>query len=385
MPANTIFSTLTTPPIRLANGRLDTRPDYRGGVAPGVGETPVDPVGVLFSDSFDGQADWNSGVNGGLSEQVASAGYTLPTDWTAVRQTKRWSPSTGEVDRHHVLELNDASTTENPNRAFGGTGKSLVKWRENYGSGNGEWHSDGILLKHIGERSEVYVELMLNLSNECVSSFYAGDFGTTKVLRILSHDDPLNASYSNYWTFFNTYNKPICIFDIGGSPTYGIRNKISFYRYGDGTPLPNISDTMAGFPSTRRFASNGDYEGSFSEAGRDGPMTDYKSGGLITNSYIDIDQVYGDETQWVKVALYVKMSSAPGVNDGEFMQFIDDRRILHFRNIGWIPSHAPMRQWNIISLGGNDSFVGRDLALRHEEWLAFDNVVVRDSLPQRLI
>jgi hypothetical protein len=62
MPANTIFSTLTTPPIRLANGTLDTRPDYRGGVAPGgfVGaNTPL----LRFSDITSGPT---SGLGDGL-------------------------------------------------------------------------------------------------------------------------------------------------------------------------------------------------------------------------------------------------------------------------------------------------------------------------------
>jgi hypothetical protein len=128
MPANTIFSTLTTPPIRLANGDLDTRPDYRDGVAPGGGggTTPVDPAGVIFSENFDAQPDYTATLNSIDKLQSTAAGYNIPNNWDIVYQSSDWTPEQGFANSHAPFEILAADSSE----ARGGTGKAMRHYRE---------------------------------------------------------------------------------------------------------------------------------------------------------------------------------------------------------------------------------------------------------------
>jgi hypothetical protein len=41
--------------------------------------------------------------------------------------------------------------------------------------------------------------------------------------------------------------------------------------------------------------------------------------------------------------------------------------------------------WNFFAIGGNDYFQPYPNADRHEDWYAIDDIVVRDSLPERLL
>jgi hypothetical protein len=121
-------------------------------------------------------------------------------------------------------------------------------------------------------------------------------------------------------------------------------------------------------------------------------LTDYKNGGIITDGPVMIDQVFGSEGTYVKMGHYVKMNSAPGVPDGELMQFIDDKRVSHITGIVWVPSNQQMKIWNIVSIGGNDNLggvnddgVGYDNSLRHEEWYSIDDLVIHDSIPPEIL
>lgn len=267
---------------------------------------------ILFQENFDDQPDWTSGMHVIDPPNTSYLNNTLPEGWHALRQTPAWAPSTGHPDRHEVIEISSESTAENPNRARGRKGKSFVTWRDSRTGVGAGWNSDGILFYRLPGNGlpKIYVEFWINFSNEFIETFYRslnGGTGQSKIFRVMSHDFPDDFSKLNsgYTSFFGNDQKPMYIWGFSGTPEpYGFRNKISIYRHSGGMER---NDHVTGFP--RKFGSGGDNSLWYSPTamkgtaigGGDPYIKDQKNGGNITRGPVAVDQVFGDETVWVKV------------------------------------------------------------------------------------
>ena len=263
---------------------------------------------VSFSESFDDQPDWNSGLaendKSGASMSGGAAGgwdvdiaqfaetHTIPVGWSFVRQTPSYAPSLGDPDRHENIEISSISTAENPNRARGGTGKSLVSWRDSDASkGTNSFVSDGLLMKHYPAGfDQLYVEFWINFSDETVATYFNPDYktqtiGLSKLFRIYHWSGEGDA-----FDYYNNGINPNIIWGIEGRPSsvggYGFRNNLSLLTRRD-RALPEDDQ--------RFIDSNGNYA--------DKPPTSYnpstrapysgvalgdkKGGGFIDGGVID--------------------------------------------------------------------------------------------------
>lgn len=345
---------------------------------------------VIFEEDFNDQPDWTSAMHSTDRVQRAST-HTIPKAWHVIRQDPTWAPSVGHGDRHEVIEITEDTVAENPNRARGGSGKSFVTWRDSYDPDWNRWNSDGIMFYRLPDEGlrSVYIEFWINFSNETIASFYSDDLGSSKILRVMSHDFPDDVNNQDYFGFFGSNHKPMYLWGMSGGLKYGIRNKISIYR--EKTSAEPLNESVINFP--RDFQSNGDNSLSYSRSmtegqavGGDTPeLTDYKNGSTISDGGVYMDQVFGDETVWVKFGHYIEMNSAPGVADGKLYQYVNDQRILKGEGIEWQTSAQPANKlWNLVGIGGNDNFQGYANSERHEEWYAIDDLIIRSELPERL-
>ena len=356
----------------------------------------TDAGGVIFSDNFDAQPDWTSGLPendtgayqlspGGTVDIVQRAEtHTLPTGWDFVRQAKLWAPSTGFPDMHEVIEITDATIAENPNRARGGTGKSFVSWRDSSDYfGDSYFNSDGILLKKLDTPlDQVYVEFWVNFSDEMIATYYGAETneqstGIGKLFRIY-HDDPSTGETQ----FFGGNNNPHFVWGFSGRPAvsggYGFRNHLSFLTRRDGDSEGRYLDSSGQVTTDEPSSYISDIE-------VPNTVPNIRDGGLIDSGVADIDKVFGDETHWTKMAFFIKMNSAPGVFDGVFKQWIDDYRIQNISTMNWVESDRDMVKWTSVAIGGNDWFNKYPDSMRIEEWYAIDDFVIRDSIPQELL
>ena len=394
--------------IKAANPLINTsvaaRGGFRAGDDTGGGGSPYNPVGVLFSDNFNDQPDWNSGLpvnnfgtnttggsnSGGWDVDIAqdTSAHTLPVGWSFARQTPSYAPSKGDADRHEVIEISSASTAENPNRTRGGTGKSFVSWRDS--RTDKQFTSDGILGKYFSDGfDQLYVEFWINFSDEMVATYFNPDYqsqttGLAKLFRIYHW-----TGEGNTFDFYSDKN-PNFLWGFEGRPEsqggYGFRNAL--------TALPRrMSSTEQ---SQSRFLHPGGYPSNNMPSSYH-PNTIAKFGGvnivdqltgndmLESVDMVDIDQVFGDETHWTKMAFFVKMNSAPGAYDGTLIQWVDDRKAIEINTMQWVAATRDMVKWNAVALGGNDNFTKYPNELRHEEWYAIDDVVICDDIPQELL
>src|SRR5690554_5746739 len=109
---------------------------------------------------------------------------------------------------------------------------------------------------------------------------------------------------------------------------------------------------------------------------------------LNSSSTVQHDQIFGEGPNWTKLAFYVKMNSKPDANDGVFRQWLNDKQIFNIETIPWVRSvdgREISAKWNLVAIGGNDFFQIYENELRHEEWYAIDDIVIRSSIPQDLV
>ncbi|RBW49722.1 hypothetical protein [Marinobacter sp. F3R11] len=368
--------------------------------------TPITNAEVIFSESFDDQPDWNSGLpendrgtfsmsgssKGGWDvDVVQTAGvHTIPIDWDFVRQTPSYAPSLGDADRHETLEVSSVSTAENPNRARGQTGKSLVSWRDSdMSKGENSFQSDGILLKYYPEGfDQLYIEFWVNFSDTTVATYYNPDYktattGLSKLFRVY-HWDGTGLTFDYY-----SNKNPNFLWGFEGRPAsqsgYGFRNLLSALTRRTDSNDPSQSKFLDykgnpsnDLPSSYHPSTLATYNGSALIDKRDGGMM------AIDNGPIDIDQVFGDETKWTKMAFFVKMNSAPGAYDGTLIQWVDDTKVIEINTMQWVAATRDMVKWNAFGFGGNDNFNKYPDELRHEEWYAIDDIVVATEVPEYL-
>ncbi|MDO6442520.1 hypothetical protein [Marinobacter sp. 2_MG-2023] len=368
------------------------------------------PLGaeVIFAESFDGQPDWTSGLRendkGELSMGGSASGgwevdivqkagvHNIPNGWSYVRQTPSWAPSLGDLDKHENIEISSLSTLENPNRARGGTGKSFVTWRDSdISKGENSFGSDGILMKYFSQGfDQLYVEFWINFSNTMIDTYYNPDYkldtiGLSKVFRIYHWTGD-----GNVFDYYSDKN-PNFIWGFEGRPTsqsgYGFRNTLSALtrrddKYGNDPKQSRFID-YNGEPSNKLPSS---YHPKALASYGDAQLVDRSASGFITaeNGAVDIDQVFGDETHWTKMAFFVRMNSSPGAYDGQLVQWVDDKKIVEINTVQWVAATRNMVQWNSFAIGGNDNFNKYPDELKHEEWYAIDDILVSTEIPDYL-
>jgi hypothetical protein len=334
-------------------------------------------AGVFFNEDFDNQPDWTA--DEGFTDNNNIDNFNTLENWYFGLSRPFWSPKTGYPNKHPVAEV----LASNVAKTQDGTGKSIVFWRESVQGG--QFNSDSMQAYYFPEGvSELYVEFHITLSKDLIQAYYDGDIGQTKIFRAYY----FNGNEAELSNFFGDTNKPGFNWDLSGSGTsgYGTRNFLSYFPRGEN----DFRGIIQGLPGN--IMGTGDFSGWYSPTATDGKgvdgtnpsLTDYKNGGTITKGPVDVDQIFGDENQWVKVAFYLKMNSAPEVTDGEQMMWLNDQRIVHVTNIPWIRAEFDMVKWNTIGIGGNAQFNIYPTADQREDWYAIDDVVIRNDIPDYL-
>src|SRR5690554_6270783 len=157
---------------RIVKGRsspiISTEPALRDGTRAGDGGgSQPDPVGVIFSENFDDQPDWDSGLSendlGSIpngwpdTTQLRTLGHTLPAGWDYVYQNPSLAPHQGDTDKREVIEIKASDSA----RARNGVGKCALFQRV-ADSESGSWTSDGQLVKVFDAGyDELYVEFWI--------------------------------------------------------------------------------------------------------------------------------------------------------------------------------------------------------------------------------
>ncbi len=332
---------------------------------------------VIFRENFNDLSDWTSSDTD-KTYQAVWLGDSLPGNWDSLYQTGYYEPPSA----HASLEI----LARNSDKARGGVGKSSVNWREHHINPNssGEWKSNsalGIYLDKFGGGFEqLYVEFWISFDPNWTSSQAA-----SKVFRVFSWDET-----GDFWQAFEGGAQgPIFLWDYAFSDNYGVRNSLAFrggphgenYQMSnddvDGLPreLVNLGDMSANFTT--------DLEGATSEG--DAVIYDKSSGSTLQSSgTISHEQIFGPPGTWTKIAFFVKMNSAPGVQDGVFRQWIDDNLIMESDQIRWVDENSGnnMVEWNAVAIGGNDYWIngGYSNNEQREEWYAIDDVVISTEI-----
>lgn len=332
---------------------------------------------LVFEESFDAQADWTGGMHqGSPSSRLPSRGDIIPEGWSALRVDPTWAPSKGHPDRHESLEILES----NADKARGRQGKSMVGWRDSYDPGWNRWNSENLMLRYLPERDEYYAEFWITFSDEMIKTYYNHGLGTSKIFRIYA----FNGDREDPFKYFSEATTPDFLWGVSGGTTYGIRNKLSFIVRGADLAngdAPGMPYGLTGNGDLSLSYSYYDHIKEMAEDGRDPVLLDRLKGGTISGDVSHIDQVFGNERHWTKVAFYVRMNSSPGATDGVLMQWIDDERIFVNESIPWVRDGLNMVKWSAIGIGGNDYFNKYPNELRHEEWYAIDDFKVYDTIP----
>jgi len=341
---------------------------------------------IIFEDNFDDQPDWTSAMHS--TDTVQQSGtHTIPAGWHSIRQDPTWAPSKGYPDKHETIEILAA----NASKARGGTGKSFVSWRDSYDKGWNYWASESMLLKYFPEGyNELYVEFWISFDpNWTRVAVPDRPSATSKIFRISSW----SGQGSEYSAFADGNLGPIALWDHSVNK-YGLRNSLAFRG---GPHSDNYKLTAADIPDVGKSiisGSLGDFNLNYSSSlaglgpnGSDPVIADRLNGGFITrktSGVVGHDQIFGPGNSWSKLAFYVKMNSAPGVKDGVFRQWLNDKQIFVSTEIPWIrPSETrdENARWNLVAIGGNDFFQTYPNENRHEEWYSIDDLVIRTDIP----
>lgn len=366
------------------NSVTPPRISTRAGLVDGTRGSDPAPQGVIFQESFDDQPDFLGSVNGSDSAYYASDGAIVPVGWDAIRHDPTWSPSRGHSDRHEAIEI----LASNSNKARGGVGKCYVSWRDYYDPGWNRWNSDSIISKYFpGGFNQLYVEFYVAFGPNWTPT------GTSKLFRISSWDE-----VGDYFGFGGGRNNgPVMIWDYEHS-SYGVRNRFSFRGGPHGENYGFNNDDIPDF--NRQLNGSGDASMSFMNNFND-PIGDNQNPPFILNKSTGSgsitqlgrdpvhEELYGPPGTYTKYAFFVKMNSAPGLLDGQLMQWIDDELVINCPAVRWNKENTGSihPKWNRVDFGGNDYwrsslYTNED---RREEWYAIDDIVIRDSIPEEIL
>jgi hypothetical protein len=341
--------------------------------------SPVVIGDVVFEEDFNDQPDWTSTLLSTEKAQQVSTGDVLPTGWDAIYQGTQWSPETGFPNNHASLEI----LASNTDKARGGTGKSMVHWRESYSSDNDySWASDSQTVKLLDrQHDQLYVEFWIAFSDNFEGR--TGDAGwISKIFRA--------GSWSGEGSIFNgalgTIG-PVFFWDYVRS-IYGNMN-VHAYRGGPWGENYSMDRSSPSYPKSA-YRNFGSFTKGQALGGIDPLLVDQVNGGYLYDieryTPITHEQVYGTGRHWTKVAFYLQINSAPDATDGVLKQWINDQRVVNLTNIPWIKANADNKMvgWNYIAMGGNDFFRPYPDTDRFEDWFAIDDVVIMDEIPSGL-
>jgi len=390
MPAPIVLRNLSPAPKKVSNPPsgepiIATREDLRDG-SRGIITNPA-PQGVIFTESFDDQPDWHSGLPendtgespAGLPDRVQRAAtHTFISDWYSCYQDPRFSPSMGFPNRREAISILAADS----DKARGGVGKCYVGSRDSYDAGWNNWNSDSSLVRYLPQGyDQLYVEFWLKFSPDWIT-----ETGGSKIFRIASW----NGQVSEYDYFGGGNGGPILLWFWEAS-SYGIRNKLGFRGGPHGDNYGMTNDRVDGFP--RPLGGSGDLPMNWTNdmvgmapGGATPQVPDKVNGGFISddlNQNVTHDQVFGSD--YNKFAFFVKMNSAPGVKDGVCKQWFNDERVFSNEQIAWVgPTDQSMPKWNDVAIGGNDFFRARPNDEAYQDWYAIDDIVCRADVPEGL-
>jgi hypothetical protein len=331
---------------------------------------------ILFQENFDDQPDFTSTMHSTVNSQRSVWGDTLPDNWYEIYQGSVWSPETGYPTKHAAIEI----LASNTDKTRGGTGNSMVNWRES--ASLTRWNSDSQMI-HLFEQplNEVYVEYWIAFSDNWWQRENTGHWAS-KIFRVGSWDgagDIVNGAFGSLGPiFFWDYKRD----------SYNLQNFLHF-RGGPWGENYYMNKDEPSYPqyTTSNFGSS---TLGMAPGGTDPLIVNQIEGGYLKDigryTQITHEQVFGAGQHWTKMAFYLKMNSAPGVADGVLMQWINDQRIRVVDTIPWIKANTENKMvgWNYFALGGNDNFYPFEADQLFEDWYAFDDVVVRSDIPSFL-
>lgn len=347
-----------------------TRPERRDGTRPAdVVPGPVEPVGFLFEETFDDQPDFDPTINSvdmSRSQFFADEGDTIPTGWDAVRSTPGWSPSRGYENGKESLYIKGGNQYTRS-----GTGKAFVAYR--FGRNSSAFWGDSILAKTFTGKTELFARFWIKFQPGWARR------GQSKIFRVQSW---AGRDKNNFWNSSDIWPAMIWGFE---HTSFGTRNKISLRN------SPNHTTWPSSFASTLpRSLVDGDLPLHYlNDPPQPVTFPDLVNGGSLSGDP-DHAQMFGDV--WHKFEFHIKMNSAPGEPDGVLTQWKDDQLLFDNRQIPWMLSDSPPgRTWDIVKIGGNDSWNRNDDGTDITEsetptnWYAIDEIQIYDSLPEDML
>lgn len=319
---------------------------------------------VLFEENFDTLPDWATQENpGGIASLPGSFDYGY----------------TEEL--YHPANITNSVPSifisgNNSDQIFGETGKALIVTYETKNNAEG-WVSDGFLTKDIPPSNEIYVSFKIRFQ----PGFNAEETGgSVKLFRILSWDGTGSRS-----KFFQDGNyAPLYMFNWGKSD-YGLRQDHAFRCDDQATTYYCTSPPLLNPPNE---LNNGAMSANFTSHSLSSRIPDLVNGGFLPSTgSVSHAQVYSDK--WNKVEYYVKLNSSPSTQDGLFKFWLNGELLIDMNGIPWIGNNGRMNaKWNSVSFGGNGRHYwdtsNTPFNTSKERWVAFDDIIVRNSLPNQL-
>lgn len=321
---------------------------------------------VLFEENFDNLPEWATQGRGTVGALPGSFNYGYTSETYHPADIPGSQPSI-------YISGKDA------NQVYGGKGKALIATYETRNN-TSKWNSDGFLTKDITPSNEIYVRFRMKFQ----PGFNAkGTNGDIKLFRITSWDgiDPRSK-------FFSQGNSaPIYLFHWSKTK-YGVRQQHAFRCDAQATDYyctkPEIKN-----PPRKIVTGSGSMSANFSDdvASLTTKIPDLVNGKYLPSSgTISHEQVYGEV--WHTMEFYVKLNSAPSVQDGIMKAWLDGEPIVDMNGIPWIGNNGSMKaKWNNITFGGNGFYFWdkSDTSFNpsKERWIAFDDILVLDGMPNR--
>jgi hypothetical protein len=356
----------------------DTSEAGRFGFRPPPPEPP--PTGVIMALDFNSAPDWHSEMYADALdvERFANQGNVLPVGAYAAYMNHPWTPARGYPEK----QPGAAILASNADKSFSGTGKSYVVYRHSTTDDRPHvWNSDDQLTFVLSEGvMRLYIEFMVKFDPDW--SHEAG--ATSKIFRAGHWNGVDSKIFSGYQQGLG----PMMIVDYGVGT--GARNILSFRGGPPGTNYMPTSDDIGitlGINSDLNLNYTSSIAG-MSANGGNPQLVDKQNGGFLPSSGVATHaQVFGPPStgQWTKIAFYMELNSAPGVKNGKFYQWLDDKRIMTLDEVCWYrePASGPayIPKLNFFSIGGNDFFHTYPDEDHRTEWLSYDNVVIRHDIP----
>jgi hypothetical protein len=325
---------------------------------------------VVFEENFNDLTDWYAFSKTDIGP--------LPGGWDFGRSNEFWHPDFGDANSQPSILINgnDASMV------YGGIGKSFISYSESVFAD--AFSSDGFLTKDFTPSNQIYVEFRLKFQPGFADN---ADRGIVKIFRVLHFDGGNSDDRIDF--FSDGKSAPIYLYEWNQND-YGVRH---LHAFRCDEQLTTYFCTVPEVLNPPRRIARGDmsmnYTSDFTAANINLPdipqIRDLENGGFLpSEGTVFHNQVFGDE--WHKLGFFVKLNSAPGVQDGVLQHWFDNQLILNMTTVPWIGTGGSMdAKWNGFSIGGNDYTKfnldpNADISLR-ERWYAIDNILVLDLPP----